>query len=87
MNLLYDKTYLKNFIKITQNNTKLKNKIVKKINLFIEYRTHPSLRLHKINTSKGEIWSISVDMNYRILIKYINQDIILLDIGTHEDIY
>ena len=87
MRLLYDDVYLKSFRRITKNNIKLKKKIVEKLNLFLADKAHPSLRLHKINTIKGGVWSISIDMNVRILIQYKAVDIILLDIGTQEDIY
>lgn len=87
MRLLYDDVYLKSFRRITKNNIKIKRKIVEKLNLFLEDKAHHSLRLHKINTIKGGVWSISIDMNVRVLIQYKGVDIILLDIGTHDDIY
>ena len=87
MRLLYDDVYLKSFKRITKNNIKLKRKIIEKLNLFLIDKAHHSLRLHKINTIKGGVWSISINMNIRILIQYKGADVILLDIGTREDIY
>ncbi len=87
MKLLFDKVYLKNFSKITQNNPKLKRKIVDKLGLFIENQNHPSLRLHSFQNGSKKEWSISVNRSIRIAFTYIKNGILLLDIGTHEDIY
>lgn len=45
----------------------------------------PRLKIHKLSGRLKNIWSFSVDKNYRILFIYHkNREIIFLDIGTHE---
>lgn len=53
--------------------------------LLSENLNHPSLRLHKLAGSK--IYSISVDMKIRILIRIDDQEIHLLRVGTHNEVY
>ncbi len=50
---------------------------------------HPSLRLHKLQGNLQEFYSVSINMKYRILLDFKIQDdqIILLDIGSHYYLY
>ena len=50
---------------------------------------HPSLRLHKLKGILKNLYSVSIDLKYRIILEFIIKDktIILIDIGTHEDVY
>ena len=50
---------------------------------------HPSLRIHKLRGRLAEFYSISINMEYRVIIDFIIKDdeIILVDIGTHDDVY
>ena len=76
----------KKFFKKHQN---LKDKYIKTI-LFLEKDPyHPSLRLHKLQGMLSEYYSISIDMEYRIIIDFIIVDdvIYLVDIGSHDEVY
>jgi len=73
--------YQKSFIKLTKNNRQLGNQIITTLNTFKNNPNHPSLQLHKLKNS--EVWSISVNMQIRIIFIYQNKDTILIDIGTH----
>jgi len=62
----------------------------KKTIFFLETNPyHPSLRLHKLQGNLNEYHSISIDMDYRIIIDFIivNDEIILIDIGSHDEVY
>ena len=54
---------------------------------------HPSLRLHKLKGKLTDFHSISINMEYRVIYKncyyrkYKNNEIIPIDIGTHDDVY
>ena len=73
--------------KILQINKKDKNLVVrieKQITLFESNRKHPSLRTHKLKGSLAEYWAYSINYQYRILFRFINNhEVLLLDIGTH----
>ncbi len=50
---------------------------------------HPSLRLHKLQGKLSSFYSVSINMKYRVVLDFIIRDdvIILLDIGSHSDVY
>jgi len=50
---------------------------------------HPSLRLHHLKGKLQDFHSISINMQYRIIIDFIirEEEIILIDIGAHEEVY
>ena len=50
---------------------------------------HPSLRLHKLKGKLADFHSISINMEYRVIIDFIIKDgeIIPIDIGSHDDVY
>ena len=50
---------------------------------------HPSLRLHQFKTSSFEGYSISINLTYRISLEFLisEQEILLVNIGDHQDIY
>jgi len=76
----------KKFFKKHQN---LKNKY-NKIIFFLEQNPfHPSLRLHKLQGDLKEFYSVSIDLEYRIIIDFIiiDEQIFLIDIGSHDEVY
>jgi len=60
---------------------------IKKEKFFIENILHPSLRLHELHGKFKGLWSISINTNYRIIFKRMeNGDILFISVGKH-DIY
>lgn len=49
---------------------------------------HPSLRLHKLKGKLSDFYSISINMEYRVIIDFIIKDdeIIPIDIGTQDNV-
>jgi proteic killer suppression protein len=68
-------------------------------NLLTQYRktlqilelnpNHPSLRLHKLEGNLSDLYSISINISYRITLELIFQEdkVIPINIGSHDDIY
>lgn len=50
---------------------------------------HPSLRLHKLQGQLGDYYSVSINMKYRVVIDFLisNNEIIPIDIGSHDEVY
>lgn len=50
---------------------------------------HPSLRLHKLKGKMKALYSVSINMQYRLFIHFIIKDglIIPVDVGTHDEAY
>jgi len=50
---------------------------------------HPSLRLHHFKTVNFEGYSVSINLTWRISLEFLisGQEILLVNIGDHRDIY
>lgn len=61
----------------------------KTIEILSQNPYHPSLRLHKLQGKLSAFYSVSINMKYRVVIDFIieNDIIILVDIGSHNDVY
>lgn len=71
--------------KLVRGNTKLLKKVDKCLRILSTNIHHPSLRTHKL--AGLELYSISVDMKIRILFYFEGEDVYLIRIGTHEEVY
>jgi len=89
----YKLTYLDKFVKKTakliKKNPPIKERIYKTLEMLEENPFHPSLRLHKLKGNLNKFYSVSITMNYRIILDLIitDEEIILIDIGTHDEAY
>lgn len=73
--------------KLCRRNKSLGNKIDHKLQVLSLFPNHPSLRLHKLQSSKLENWSISLDKKIRIIFIYQDYGILLINIGSHDQVY
>jgi len=50
---------------------------------------HPSLRPHKLKGNLNEYILVSINMEYRVVIDFlvVDNEIIPIDIGSHDDVY
>jgi len=87
--LIETETYLKRLKKFLKKHPDLINKYEKTVMLLEKNPYHPSLRLHKLKGDKKEFYSVSIDIEYRIIVDFIIVDkkIFLIDIGHHNEIY
>ena len=79
--------FIKKLNKLTNKNFRLEIKIESKLKLFLLNKNHNSLRLHKIKSGGVDMWSISVDMGLRIMFVYRDYGILLITIGSHDEVY
>ena len=79
--------YSRRLEKLTKKNPILRQRIDRKLQLLVIDSSHNSLRLHKIERNEGVAWSMSVDLKLRILFSYVEDGILLFDIGSHEEVY
>lgn len=82
-------TYFKKLKKFLKKHQNILDRYCKTIEILEQNPKHPSLRLHKLQGRLCEFYSISINMEYRIIIDFIirNDEIIPVDIGTHDDVY
>ena len=78
----------KDIVKIQKKNKNLAERIEKQIALFEENPKHPSLRIHKLAGSMGNLRSISISMSIRMVYILLDEDTALfVKIGTHDEVY
>ncbi len=87
--LVITETYKKRLKRFLKQHPDMKNRYAKTITLLEVNPYHPSLRLHKLKEKLKEYSSISVSMEYRLVIDFIIKDseIIPIDIGSHDEVY
>ncbi|EGU42484.1 type II toxin-antitoxin system YafQ family toxin [Vibrio scophthalmi] len=86
--LVLTDSYKRKAKKFFKKHPNLLNQYEKTLKLLIINPAHPSLRLHSI--ASKNLHSISINMSYRVLLSIqIKEDgtIILVDIGSHDDVY
>ncbi|MFA5432581.1 MAG: type II toxin-antitoxin system RelE/ParE family toxin [Candidatus Paceibacterota bacterium] len=83
-NICYSPRFLKRLEGLSQEIIDL---TMKKVEIFKENPWHPSLRVHSLRGELKGYWSISINMQYRIIFDHKeNGDTLFLSIGKH-DIY
>ena len=87
--LIETSSYAKKIRKFLKKHPNIFKKYTKAIFFLENNPHHPSLRLHKLQGELSEFYSISIDMEYRIIIDFIIIDdvIYLIDIGSHDEVY
>ena len=81
--------YFKKLKKFIKKNPNILDRYIKTVELLEIDPYHPSLRLHKLQGKLREYYSISINMKYRVVIDFIirENEIIPIDIGTHNEVY
>jgi mRNA-degrading endonuclease YafQ of YafQ-DinJ toxin-antitoxin module len=87
--ILITSEYLKKLKKFIKKHPDMLERYAKTFEILEVDPFHPSLRLHKLKGKLCEFHSISINMEYRVMIDFIIQDnqIIPIDIGTHDEVY
>ena len=84
---------LRAFKRLIRKNPRLRPLIEKTLKQLEDNHFHPSLRTHKLTGELANIWSCSIDYQYRILFEFIKDTatgdnaILLLNIGSHDEVY
>ncbi|MCK5519808.1 MAG: plasmid stabilization protein [Candidatus Marinimicrobia bacterium] len=87
--LVFTETYTVRATKFIRKHQEIIGQYKKALELLELNPYHPSLRLHKLKGRLSELHSVSINISYRIILELILVDnqIILVDIGTHDAIY
>lgn len=82
--IFYSKYFVKKYKKLPQ---AIQVIALKKIDIFKINPLHPYLKLHELKGRCLGLWSISINLNYRIIFqRELDGNIVLVSIGKH-DIY
>jgi mRNA-degrading endonuclease YafQ of YafQ-DinJ toxin-antitoxin module len=87
--IIYTESYIKRAKKFIGQHPEILSQYEKTIKLLELNPFHPSLRLHKLKGKLEKLFSVSINISYRICIYFvIDEDkIIPIDIGKHDDVY
>jgi toxin HigB-1 len=87
--ILYTDSYLKRAKKFIKTHPELVSQYEKTLKLLEINPRHPSLRLHKLHGKLAELYSVSINISYRISIIFMIEDdkIIPVDVGSHDEVY
>ena len=87
--IIFTESYNKRAAKFIKKNRDLISIYEKTLKLMEINPKHPSLRIHKLKGKLSGLYSVSINISYRITIDFIIQNdvIIPIDIGTHDNVY
>lgn len=87
--IIYTESYNKRAKKFIKKHPDLLSQYEKTLKLLEINPQHPSLRLHKLKGKLSELYSVSINISYRISIDFIidGDMIIPIDIGSHDEVY
>lgn len=87
--LIYTQQYNKRAAKFLKRHLEVESQYTKTLELLELNPHHPSLRLHGLSGRLLGLHSISINMKYRITIEMIvtEHEIILINVGDHDEVY
>lgn len=85
MEILLTKEFKENFHSLEKH---IQKKAEKQILIFKDNPFYPSLHAEKLIPKSKEIWSFRVDIKYRVIFRFLNDNMVaFLSIGPHDWIY
>lgn len=87
MNIKYHKNFIKHFKLRIEPNPKLDKRFQERLNLFVENRNNPILADHQLTGDKTEFRAFSLTGDIRVVYKELAKEIILYDVGSHNQVY
>ena len=87
--LLFTDSYEEKVRKFLKKHPEIEKQYIKTLQLIELNPFHHSLRPHHFKTSNFEGYSVSINLSYRISLEFLvsEQEILLVNIGDHQDIY
>jgi mRNA-degrading endonuclease YafQ of YafQ-DinJ toxin-antitoxin module len=87
--LIYPESYIRRTRKFLSRHPDLTLQYKRTLELLEINPFHPSLRLHPLKGKLAGLHSVSIDISCRITLELIirEKEIILVNVGTHEEVY
>jgi mRNA-degrading endonuclease YafQ of YafQ-DinJ toxin-antitoxin module len=87
--LIYPNSYIRRAGKFLKKHPEIRGQYQKALELLELNPHHPSLRLHGLQGRLKGLSSVSINMSYRIVLELmiVDKDIILVDVGNHDQVY
>jgi mRNA interferase YafQ len=91
--LIWDSSFKKAFKRFVRKNPQLQEKIFETIELLVSDPFASSLKSHKLSGQLKGLWACSVAYDCRVIYTFRREQntdreaIVLIDIGTHDEVY
>lgn len=87
--LTWDSNFKRSYKERIRNNPRLKKKFWDTMEMFSLNPFDSGLRTHKLSGKLNGLWAFSVANDCRVIFKFYddNESVLLIDIGTHEEVY
>lgn len=86
--VIWDEGFKKSYRKKVKRNQILKDKFWKAVRLFAKEPFSPSLQTHKLTGNLEGMWAFKVDYDCRVIFRFLDsQKVLLVDIGSHDEVY
>ncbi len=87
--IIYPESYIRRARRFLKKHPDLTRQYQKTLELLEINPFHPSLRLHPLKGRLAGLHAVSISVSYRITLEFIIQEkeIILVHVGSHEEVY
>ena len=88
--LIWDEKFKKAYKKWVHQHPELKAQFARKIIQFEEDPFHPSLKTHTLSGVMKGLWSFRITYEHRLVFDFTDESrsrVVLIDIGSHEEVY
>ena len=87
--LIYTNSYIKRASKFAKRHPDLLSQYEKTLKILENDPNHPSLRLHPLKGTLKNLYSVFINVSYRITLEFFvtEKEIILVDVGHHDEVY
>jgi addiction module RelE/StbE family toxin len=91
--LIKDESFNRAVKRRCKNRPQLQEKVLATLSMLELDPFHPSLRTHKLQGELKEFWACSVEYDFRIVFQFCQlegeaeESIVLVDVGTHDEVY
>lgn len=87
MTILFRPSIQKKITKLLRKHPHLLTRLDEAFSFLTVRPPNPSLRLHKLQHRRPPTWSVSVTEDIRVLFVYVEEGILIVDIGPHDEVY
>jgi len=90
--LIWSKAFLRAYKKANQKYPQLQTEFERVLRLLVQDPFDPQLRSHKLKGKLEGVWACSISYDMRLVFEFVKSagkedDILLIEIGTHEEVY
>ena len=87
--VIWSDKFISRYKKWARRHSDLKQVFKDKLILFEKEPFHPSLKIHSLRGKLKDVWSMSINYEHRLTFRFEenNTKAILINIGTHDEVY